>query len=34
MLVAIKRRRLASAGAAPLSPDEEQRLAEVIDRAP
>jgi len=34
MLVAIKRRRVASAGAAPLSPDEEQRLAEVIDRAP
>ena len=34
MLVAIKRRRVASAKAAPLSPDEEQRLAEVIDRAP
>src|SRR5262249_27353150 len=34
MLAAIRRRGVASAGAAPLSPDEEQRLAEVIDQAP
>ena len=34
MLVAIRRRRAASSGAVPLSPDEERRLAEVIDRAP
>src|SRR5215468_7690508 len=33
-LAARRRRRVASAGAAPLSPDEEQRLAEVIDQAP
>jgi cytochrome c-type biogenesis protein CcmH len=33
MWVAIKRRRAALV-AAPLSPDEERRLAEVIDRAP
>ena len=34
MLVAIRRRRVAPSGAAPLSPDEERRLAEVIDRSP
>ena len=34
MLVAIRRRRAAALVAVPLSPDEERRLAEVIDRAP
>ena len=34
MLFAIRRRRAASFAAAPLSSDEERRLAEVIDRAP
>ena len=34
MLVAIRRRRVAPSGAVPLSPEEERRLAEVIDRAP
>jgi len=33
MLVAIRRRRAAALVAAPLTPDEERRLAEVIDRA-
>jgi len=33
MLVAIRRRRAAAPMAAPLTPDEERRLAEVIDRA-
>src|SRR5471030_2212787 len=32
MAVAIRRRRIAPIGAAPLSADEERRLAEVIDR--
>jgi cytochrome c-type biogenesis protein CcmH len=34
MVAAIRRRRAAPAGIAPLSPDEERRLAEMIDRAP
>jgi cytochrome c-type biogenesis protein CcmH len=34
MAVAIRRRRIAPAGLAPLSPDEERLLAEAIDRAP
>jgi cytochrome c-type biogenesis protein CcmH len=34
MAMAIRRRRVALAGPTPLSPDEERRLAEVIDRAP
>ena len=34
MFVAAMRRRAIPLAAAPLSPDEEQRLAEVIDRAP
>jgi len=34
MLVAIRRRRAASSAAVPLSPDEERRLAEVIERVP
>jgi len=34
MVVAIRRRRVASASAVPLSADEERRLAEVINRAP
>ena len=34
MLVAVRRRRLARTTAAPLTPDEERRLAEVIDQAP
>jgi cytochrome c-type biogenesis protein CcmH len=34
MLVAIRRRRVNPPAAAPLSPDEERRLAEVIDPAP
>jgi len=33
MLVAIRRRRAAAPAATPLTPDEERRLAEVIDRA-
>jgi len=33
MMVAIRRRRAAALVAAPLTPDEERRLAEVIDRA-
>jgi cytochrome c-type biogenesis protein CcmH len=33
MVVAARRRRAAPAGAAPLSPDEEKRLAEMIDPA-
>jgi cytochrome c-type biogenesis protein CcmH len=33
MVVAIRRRRAAPSGATPLSPDEERRLAEMIDRA-
>jgi cytochrome c-type biogenesis protein CcmH len=34
MFGAIRRRRAVAPGAAPLSPDEERRLAEVIERAP
>jgi len=34
MFGAIRRRRAVPVAAAPLSPDEERRLAEVIDRAP
>jgi len=34
MVAAIRRRRVASASAVPLSADEERRLAEVINRAP
>ena len=34
MLVAVRRRRVARTTAAPLTPDEERRLAEVIDQAP
>jgi cytochrome c-type biogenesis protein CcmH len=34
MFVAARRRRAVPLAAAPLSPDEERRLAEVIDRAP
>jgi cytochrome c-type biogenesis protein CcmH len=34
MFAAVRRRRALPLVAAPLSPDEEQRLAEVIDRAP
>jgi cytochrome c-type biogenesis protein CcmH len=34
MFVAVRRRRAVPLGAAPLSPDEERRLAEVIERAP
>ena len=34
MFVAAMRRRAIPVAAAPLSPDEERRLAEVIDRAP
>jgi len=34
MFAAIRRRRAVPVAAAPLSPDEERRLAEVIDRAP
>ena len=34
MFAAIRRRHAGSIAAAPLSPDEERRLAEVIDRAP
>ena len=34
MFAAIRRRREVPLAAAPLSPDEERRLAEVIDRAP
>jgi cytochrome c-type biogenesis protein CcmH len=34
MFAAIRRRYAGSLAAAPLSPDEERRLAEVIDRAP
>jgi len=34
MFAAIRRRRAVPLAAAPLSADEERRLAEVIDRAP
>ncbi len=34
MFAAVKRRRAVPLAAAPLSPDEERRLAEVIERAP
>jgi cytochrome c-type biogenesis protein CcmH len=34
MVFAVRRRRTARAAAAPLSPEEEHRLAEVIDQAP
>ena len=33
MLVAVRRRRVARTAAAPLTPDEERRLAEVINQA-
>jgi cytochrome c-type biogenesis protein CcmH len=34
MFMALRRRRAAPAAAVPLSPEEERRLAEVIDQAP
>jgi cytochrome c-type biogenesis protein CcmH len=34
MFIAVRRRRAASTAAAPLTADEERRLAEVIDQAP